>query len=163
MARSFSAIAKLWENKKPVDLITVAAECGGGLEDYLLECAEITPTAANADEYAAIVKRESCMRKVQSVGHDLVFTGDNYRDDILRSIERLTDIADDSSGDVIASKYGGGIAGRHVGGGTTMDGCTNNGNVYCTSTATTCGQIYGQNGATVTNCTENGTSGRYTE
>ena len=62
---------------------------------------------------------------------------------------------------VIAIQYVGGIAGRHVGSGTTMDGCTNNGNVYCTSTATTCGQIYGQNGATVTNCTENGTVGKY--
>ena len=59
---------------------------------------------------------------------------------------------------VIAKQHVGGIAGRHVGNGTTMDGCTNNGNVYCTSTATTYGQIYGQNGATVTNCTENGTA-----
>ena len=64
---------------------------------------------------------------------------------------------------VIATQYVGGIAGRHVSTGTTMDGCTNNGDIYCTSTATTFGQIYGQNGATVTNSTENGTSGRYTE
>ena len=65
---------------------------------------------------------------------------------------------------VIAIQYVGGIAGRHVGSGTTMDGCTNNGDIYCTSTTSTYyGQIYGQNGATVTNCTENGSKGTYTE
>ena len=64
---------------------------------------------------------------------------------------------------VIAIQYVGGICGRHVGSGTTMDSCTNNGDIYCTSTATTYGQIYGQNGATVTNCTENGTIGKYSE
>ena len=39
-----------------------------------------------------------------------------------------------------------------------MDSCTNNGDVYCTSTATTYGQIYGENKATVTNSTENGSA-----
>ena len=65
-----------------------------------------------------------------------------------------------NNGTIIGIAQVGGIAGRHVGN-AIIDGCTNNGNIYCTSTATTYGQIYGQNGATVTNCTENGTVGKY--
>lgn len=65
-----------------------------------------------------------------------------------------------NNGTIVGIAQVGGIAGRHVGK-ATLDGCTNNGNVYCTSTATTVGQIYGHNGATVTNCIENGSSGLY--
>ena len=67
-----------------------------------------------------------------------------------------------NNGTIIGIAQVGGIAGRHVGK-ATLDGCTNNGNILCTSTATTVGQIYGHNGATVTNCIENGSSGRYEE
>ena len=68
----------------------------------------------------------------------------------------------ENNGDIIGISQVGGISGRHVGG-ATANSCTNNGNIYCTSTATTYGQICGHNGATMTNCTENGSKGIYSE
>ena len=64
-----------------------------------------------------------------------------------------------NNGTIIGISQVGGISGRHVGN-AVADQCTNNGDIYCTSTATTFGQIYGHNGATVTNCTENGTASK---
>ena len=65
-----------------------------------------------------------------------------------------------NNGTIIGISQVAGIAGRHVAN-ASIDRCTNNGNIYCTSDATTYGQIYGHNGATVTNCTENGTVSKY--
>lgn len=73
--RIFRQTAKLIEQAKPADVVTVfesldkngEAESSGGLA-YLGEIANNTPSAANIRRYAEIVRERSILRKLVSVG-----------------------------------------------------------------------------------------------
>ena len=69
----FEAAAELWSAKKPVDPVTIGAALGVS-DSYGQIAAAImqrTPTAANAAEYAAIVRERAQLRTLQSVGLSL--------------------------------------------------------------------------------------------
>lgn len=69
----FEAAAELWSAKKPVDPVTIGAALGVS-DSYGQIAAAImqrTPTAANATEYAAIVRERAQLRTLQSVGLSL--------------------------------------------------------------------------------------------
>src|SRR5690606_24613032 len=74
----FEHIAKLINNNKPADIVTVAESLDnaselssvGGLA-YLGELAQNTPTAANIRRYAEIVRERAIMRKLVEVGSSI--------------------------------------------------------------------------------------------
>lgn len=75
----FQAMSYLAERSQPFDVVTVAEtlkvrqqlEVAGG-EGYLFELAKNTPTAANVQAYADIVRERAILRQLISVGTDLV-------------------------------------------------------------------------------------------
>ena len=77
----FSAMNKVFNERKPVDLITVsdkldsegALEKAGGIV-YLTELAQITPSAANYQSYFDIVMRDSMHRKLIRASRKIIET-----------------------------------------------------------------------------------------
>ena len=69
----FEAARDLFLAQKPVDPVTIGAAAGAGEEYGRVASAimERTPTAANAMEYAAVVRRSARLRAIQSVGFEL--------------------------------------------------------------------------------------------
>ena len=68
----FEAIRSLYTEGRPTDPVTVRDKLGGRPEDawsrYLLECMELTPTASNVWEYAALLREQARMAKVTELG-----------------------------------------------------------------------------------------------
>lgn len=89
---TFSAMADLSGRGVPVDPVTLSNELGGSSADFLLECMEITPTAANADAYAEIIKRNRFAREVQGVASGLAMAED--LGEVAKAIRELSEIAD---------------------------------------------------------------------
>jgi replicative DNA helicase len=78
----FEVIAVLAESGKPIDLITVTEELEqmGQLEDaggfaYLGEIAKNTPSAANINAYADIVRERAVVREMIAVAHEIADAG----------------------------------------------------------------------------------------
>ena len=67
----FRAIRELYTTGKPVDLITLLNVVGKEYRNFFLELMEITPTAANIDEYVKIVQRQSRILKLREAGRAL--------------------------------------------------------------------------------------------
>jgi replicative DNA helicase len=74
----FGAVRKLAEEEQPFDVVTLAEtlEHNGKLEDagglpYLGSIAKDTPSAANVNAYAKIVRERSVLRQLISVGTDI--------------------------------------------------------------------------------------------
>ena len=65
----FRAIRWLWEEGCSVDPITVVHQLGGAGEyrRILMECMEVTPTAANAGHYAKILREQSRILRIRSL------------------------------------------------------------------------------------------------
>lgn len=63
----FRACRELYAAGKPVDAVTVRDRVGSDYQDYLLQLMEVTPTSANWEEYAAIMRNEAAVSRV----HDL--------------------------------------------------------------------------------------------
>jgi replicative DNA helicase len=80
----FRSIARLTEQAKPVDVITVAEalestnelDKAGGLA-YLGSLAQNVPSAANIRRYAEIVRERAVMRKLVEVGNDIAASAYN--------------------------------------------------------------------------------------
>lgn len=77
----FRAMRQLLNNSKPIDLVTLKnellarekfADIGG--DDYLMQIAEVVPSAANATYYAQIVLDRATLRRLESAGRDIVHT-----------------------------------------------------------------------------------------
>lgn len=69
----FAAARELYLAKKPVDPVTIGAAAGAGKEygEVALAIMRRTPTAANAMEYAAIVREHAQLRAIQMAGWEL--------------------------------------------------------------------------------------------
>ncbi|CFQ34457.1 SPI-7-type island replicative DNA helicase [Yersinia bercovieri] len=109
----FSAMKKLLEQGKPIDLITVteSIEQQGQLEQaggfaYLAELSKNTPSAANVVAYAEYVASYGQKRQLLSLGHDLVGQASDARTDLAKLLEdterRLFSIEEQHSSDSIA-------------------------------------------------------------
>ncbi len=77
----FKAMRQLLNNSKPIDLVTLKnellarerfAEVGG--DDYLMQIAEVVPSASNATYYAQIVLDKATLRRLESAGREIVHT-----------------------------------------------------------------------------------------
>lgn len=96
----FRAVARLVEQSKPVDVLTVSEtlrdlheleQVGGDV--YLFELANNTPSAANISAYADIVRERSVLRKLISAASGIAENAFNSQG---RSITELLDIAERS-------------------------------------------------------------------
>lgn len=97
-AAIFRGVEALANEGKPYDIVTLAEwlasqgllESVGGI-DYLAQLAENTPTAANIDAYADIVRDRSVLRELIRAGTEIAEAG--YRPDG-RSTSELIDLAE---------------------------------------------------------------------
>ena len=64
----FRAIQTLYSQRRPVDGITVSEQLGGGYREYLARLIRETPTSANADAYAALLKKSSRLWQLRQLG-----------------------------------------------------------------------------------------------
>ncbi|MFH0882713.1 MAG: replicative DNA helicase [bacterium] len=77
-ARIFGVMHKLFDDSRPTDLVTVAAELKSadllaevGGDYYLTELSEAVPFPRNVDYYARIVKEKFILREVSSVSEEI--------------------------------------------------------------------------------------------
>lgn len=62
----FDAAAEVWQDKRPVDPVTVAAAAGDAYVRAIREAMELTPTAANVEIYLQILKKEARLHTLQA-------------------------------------------------------------------------------------------------
>ena len=93
----FETIYSMFNYSMVIDPVTVleqmrvAGVYNDTVADYILELMNITPTAANVLEYAAIVRDKSLLRKVAETGTDIsgmAYEGFGSADDILEAAEK---------------------------------------------------------------------------
>ncbi len=87
-ARIYRAITSLFEQRQPIDLLTVRSELERanalsevGGEAYLTELITRTPTAAHVDHYAAMVEHEALRRRLIQAASDIADMAYQRRDD----------------------------------------------------------------------------------
>lgn len=86
----FEIAVKLYSEGKKIDPVIIESEAPGELSrDYISQLMYITPTAANADYYARIVKQEALKRKAATAAFKLSQPGI----DIAATLEDLQDLA----------------------------------------------------------------------
>ena len=101
---AFGVIAAMEEEGAEIDFITVGARCGDPeyMTGYLRQCCETVVTTANADEYAAIVKKQAAARRVAAIGDTLVLSQD-YRSDAIQGIADLQGVLDETTSAEVVS------------------------------------------------------------
>lgn len=72
----YAAMRKLFQEGKPVDVITLAAALGKDYRQFLVEMMQITPTAANLDGYIGLVRERSRIMSVQDIANQILTTED---------------------------------------------------------------------------------------
>lgn len=72
----FRAIRKRYSSGQAVDPILINEELGGTYGKLLAEMMDLTPTSANADDYAAALKKSSRLWQLQQIGDALATTED---------------------------------------------------------------------------------------
>ena len=96
----YQAIRTLFAEGRPTDPITVRSKLGGQLEDgwgqYLLELMEVTPTAANIWEYAALMREQARMTKIAELAGLLQVSPDI--ENAKKYISQLNDLLVDRRG-----------------------------------------------------------------
>ncbi|MFW9651195.1 replicative DNA helicase [Vibrio parahaemolyticus] len=93
----FEGVRKLLEASQPLDLVTLSEvlEKQGALEDiggfaYLADLAKNTPSAANINAYAEIVREKAVLRNVIEVGNNIVASA--YDSKAATSIDIIDDL-----------------------------------------------------------------------
>lgn len=66
------AISELWKSGSSVDPVIVDSKLGGAYHEYLAHTMALTPTAANALEYAELVKDGAAMSAIHSIAMELM-------------------------------------------------------------------------------------------
>lgn len=67
----YHAIRALFREGAPVDGVTVRGKLGNGIDSYLVQLMEVTPTSANVMEYAKLMHDQAALRRIQDVGRKL--------------------------------------------------------------------------------------------
>ena len=94
----FETIYHMFSYSKPIDAVTLQEQMrergtfqDGATTDYLIELMRVTPTAANALEYAAIVRDRALLRDLAEVADDItamISEGSGSGDAMLEAAER---------------------------------------------------------------------------
>lgn len=89
----FGAIRELFRSGQPVDAITAVDRAGWSQDAehraFVVELVEVTPTSANALEYARIVKEQSTLRRLRLAAADIISAG--TVDDCREAVTTLTE------------------------------------------------------------------------
>ncbi len=98
----FEHLSRLHEARSPLDTITLydALKASGQLDsvggpEYLAELAEVVPTAANAQEYARIVRDNATLRRFIGVSSELV-------EEAYHGVTEVDDFLDRAEGEILA-------------------------------------------------------------
>lgn len=90
----FEAISHLYEQHKPIDVLTLSDQLKGagfleavGGAAYLTELTNFVPTAAHAEQYAEIVSQKALRRRLISASQDIVGLGFNESKNLQELIE----------------------------------------------------------------------------
>ncbi len=73
----YAAMRKLFQEGKPVDVVTLSAALGKDYRQFLVELMEITPTAANLDAYIGLVRERSRILSVQDIANQILTAEDS--------------------------------------------------------------------------------------
>ncbi|MBQ9685037.1 MAG: AAA family ATPase [Oscillospiraceae bacterium] len=65
----FEAAQGLWAERKPIDPITLLHAAGDNYRDLLADCMMQTPTAANVEEYLAIIRSQSRLNAIRRAAY----------------------------------------------------------------------------------------------
>lgn len=88
--RIYQAARALLQEGSPVDPVTIRGKLGPEVEQRLVQLMQITPTAANWREYAAIMHESATLSRVQSLAQELTQTVN--LEDTREKIAALTDL-----------------------------------------------------------------------
>ena len=66
MRHLFEAARRIWEQNRPLDPVTLAAEAGDDYTKTIAECMQVTPTAANCMAYLEICRDASTLSALQA-------------------------------------------------------------------------------------------------
>lgn len=93
----FLAAKDLSEKGQDVDFVTLSTKVGDQLtevggEDYILQCAEFVPSAANADTYARIVREQWARREIAKIGKK-AGVEDNTLESLLADLTNVTRVS----------------------------------------------------------------------
>ncbi|MDO4989323.1 MAG: DnaB-like helicase C-terminal domain-containing protein [Eubacteriales bacterium] len=69
----FEAAHGLWENRKPIDVVTVLAAAGDEYKQTMADCMEATPTGTNLQEYLHILRDEARLSALQDAAAGIVW------------------------------------------------------------------------------------------
>ncbi len=96
---AFAIMVKLAEDGKPIDAVLVAesSEDAKTMGEYLLRAMEVVTTTANADEYAALVKRNARARRVNAIGDKLAYSGVNFKAEAIESVDALQTVIEEAA------------------------------------------------------------------
>lgn len=96
---AFAIMVRLAEDGKPIDAVIVAeqSEDAKMMGDYLLRAMEVVTTTANADEYAAIVKRNARARRVNAIGDKLAYSGVDFKAEAIESVDALQTVIEEAA------------------------------------------------------------------
>ncbi len=70
--RCFECARRLFRSGVPVDAVTIRAQLGAEFSPYLQQVIELTPTSANWQIYADIVREQSALRRIQGLALGIV-------------------------------------------------------------------------------------------
>lgn len=105
----YQTITELISNNQPADIVTVFSKLGkqsaaAGGPTYIAQLAEITPTAANCEHYARIVKDKSLLRGIIEVSNKAsyaAYQGDKDPAGLIEELtNQLTNITDTGTNDL---------------------------------------------------------------
>ncbi|AXY26667.1 replicative DNA helicase [Suicoccus acidiformans] len=103
----FAAMATIFDNNGSIDLVTLYNQLDSydqlenvGGNEYLLDLAEFTPTAANIEDYAHIVRDKATLRRLISASQTISQLAYEESDEVLNIIDQseklILSIGDDS-------------------------------------------------------------------
>ena len=103
--QAFEFMAAMAAEAVPIDPVTVAErfedrEFAGQL---LLKAMEATPTAANADEYADLVKKNAARRRLSMIGEKLAECSPDFRADAVEGLAALQGVLDETTSAEVVS------------------------------------------------------------
>lgn len=67
----YQAARALLLEGKPVDPVLIRDKLGAGIEQYILQLMEVTPTSANWREYAEIMRQQAALERVRTIAQEL--------------------------------------------------------------------------------------------
>lgn len=73
----YNAMRKLFQENKPVDIVSVAAALGDSYRQFLVQLMEVTPSAANLDYYIGIMRDRAKILSVQDIASQILSTEDS--------------------------------------------------------------------------------------